>query len=579
VCLAALMLPAAALASHQADPHSNNVVPLGESPEPLIANANLNSDIAFWRNLAVEGSYDGFRVLDISNPMAPTEIADVLCGASQGDITISPDGNILVRSQDSARQLPGNDASQACTDTHTGALSNGWEGLQIFDFSNKTAPRFVKSVFLDFGSHTHTQYYDKANNRLVIYVSRGGTTGSVGGYGTPSTNPYGGQNWPTNTGCISAVTIPLGNPADAAVANRCIPAGQGGCHDVSVYEGLKRLYGACRPSMILWDISDPVNPREVHSAMIPEVFRVQGPTGGYHSAAFSWNGQYLYGGWEPGGGSQPRCQATGSPIASTTTPVQTDEMKTIFIFRASDGSLVGRFVLPRAQTAAENCTIHNYNLAPYPDKHILVMGNYQAGMGVVDMTNPENPREIAYSDMLPLDADPVAPGIQPNTAGGEWSTHWYNNLIYASDIQEGVNIWDINEPWWENAPSLPFLNPQTTTEPMRCSVSLSSSALRAGRATRVRATSRVTGPNTSATPLANLTVSFRAPGVNKTLKTNRNGVASLAVKARTRGNLRVNVSALNVRACSASKRIAAAPRRAGVAGAGSGGAALTGRVR
>ena len=82
-----------------------------------------------------------------------------------------------------------------------GSTALGFEGLQIFDVSNKAAPRFVKAVFTDFGSHTHTQYYDRANNRLVIYVSRGGTQRAGRAAMRHSRpRPYGGQNWPAKHG-------------------------------------------------------------------------------------------------------------------------------------------------------------------------------------------------------------------------------------------------------------------------------------------------------------------------------------------------------------------------------------------
>jgi hypothetical protein len=57
-------------------------------------------------------------------------------------------------------------------------------------------------------------------------------------------------------------------------------------------------------------------------------------------------------------------------------------------------------------------------------------------------------------------------------------------------------------------------------------------------------------------------------------------VATVAIRPSKAGTLRVNVAGNPISAaCSASKRILAAPktRRIGVAGAGTGGAALTGR--
>jgi hypothetical protein len=595
--LVLLTLPSVASAGHTTDPRSRNLVPMGHSPWTTKFSEDFNynndstiSDIAFWRNYAIQGSYSGFRFVDISNPNNPVTVSETTCGSAapfsgtgdtngQGDITISPDGNILVRSQDSGRILPGNDLSQACTPGTGGSTSQGFEGLQIFNVANKNAPgTFVKAVFTDFGSHTHTQYYDQANNRLVIYVSRSGTTGPTGGYGTPSTSPYGGQNWPAGVGCITAVTVPLANPAGAEVANRCIPAGTGGCHDVSVAEGQKLLYGACRPNMILWDITDPINPRQLHDHQYPGIT-------GWHSAAVSYDGRYLYAGWEPGGGTAPRCQATGSPLSNppATGNVQTDAMKTIFVFRASDGALVGRWVLPQEQSSEENCTIHNYNIAPFADRHILVGDGYQAGNFVVDFTDPANPQQIAWSDPPCYDANPGLQGCQAAAATGgdadpgEWSTHWYNDLIVASDIFEGINIWGVTEPWWAtHSVTLPFLNPQTQTEQLTCRATATGS-FRARRAGTLRVSTSVNGSQ-----VAGLNVRVTGAGVNRLLQTNAQGTASVRVRPSRRGVIRVNVDELNIAgSCSASRRVAAAPRRAGaVRGAGTGGtggAGLTGR--
>ena len=37
----------------------------------------FNSDLAFWGNTAVQGTYEGFRMIDISNPANPIEIVEL----------------------------------------------------------------------------------------------------------------------------------------------------------------------------------------------------------------------------------------------------------------------------------------------------------------------------------------------------------------------------------------------------------------------------------------------------------------------------------------------------------------------
>ena len=92
---------------------SPNLTALGFSanPVPLEAAAPddgvYNSDLAFWGDMAVQGTYDGFVLHDITFPSRPKVILNYTdCypqgnrqGGNQGDITIW--GNILVRSSNS----------------------------------------------------------------------------------------------------------------------------------------------------------------------------------------------------------------------------------------------------------------------------------------------------------------------------------------------------------------------------------------------------------------------------------------------------------------------------------------------
>ena len=109
-------------------------------------------------------------------------------------------------------------------------------------------------------------------------------------------------------------------------------------------------------------------------------------------------------------------------------------------------------MLPRNQAVTENCTIHNYNVVPTGRGHVLVAGNYQAGISVVDFSDPANPVEIAYADPAPL---------VPTQLGGDWSTYWYNGRIYESDITRGLIVWRLNDRAVAGARHLDHLNPQT----------------------------------------------------------------------------------------------------------------------
>ena len=70
-------------------------------------------------------------------------------------------------------------------------------------------------------------------------------------------------------------------------------------------------------------------------------------------------------------------------------------------------------------------------------RYVLVAGNYQAGITVVDFSDPANANEVAYADPLPL---------VPEFDGGDWSTYWYDRLIYESDITRGLTISRLDDP-------------------------------------------------------------------------------------------------------------------------------------
>jgi hypothetical protein len=460
-------------------PHSDNMKLLGASLRPGAVTGpppagpgdvpwdTRNTDLAFWDELVIQGRYDGFRVIDADNPRRPEELAFFPCVSPQGDIGVYDD--LVFRSVDSPQMTDGCTAvSQAGSPTGAACAPapspcTGFEGIQIFDISNLGNIRLVKSVPLDCGSHTHTVVPDEKNDRVLIYNSPSGVglQANPGKYGNRCPGP------PFNREDI--VEVPLEDPEDARVIgsfalgsmpapdNRPIQA----CHDISVILGsVDRAACAGNPGVSVLDVSNPASPVFLYATTAPTVTS-------FHSTSFSWDGSILATVWEPGGGTAPRCQATGAPLLDTPNPtdVQTDEMKTIFFHDAKSGAIVGRHVMPRPQSQYENCTVHNFNTAPLRKRNVLVHGSYQSGTAVVDFTDLANAYEVAWMDPLPLDppeADPAGVGGRVNFRGGDWSSYWYNGLIYESDTRRGLYIWkvkarEVRGPKVE----LEYLNPQT----------------------------------------------------------------------------------------------------------------------
>ena len=429
------------------DDHPGRYIP---SPESTSANMHLlaavdktttdptyrNSDLAFWGRYVYAGNYQGFRIIDASDPEAPVVVSDFACPGAQHDVSVW-DG-LLFLSVDAPRSGPGCDSAAM-----TGGAP-GWEGIRIFDVRDAANPVFLGGVATDCGSHTHTLVPDAANGRVLLYVSSYPASGfGVSPYGNRCgrANPDGSQGHSK----ISVVEVPLAAPATASVVSQ--PAfelrdfggtpGFRGCHDITVFMALARAAAACLSESQVWDISDLENPRTIARVHNPHVDI-------WHSAAFSWDGRLLVFGDEAGGGSGARCRA------SDPSTVGAAWIYDLAALDNTDGSSVeppiSHYKIPRIQGDAANCTMHNFNFIPVRDRYVLVSSNYAGGTSVADLTDPANPVEIAHLD--------------PHGAN-TWSSYWHNGLIFANDSGRGVDVIRLSDSARAGARRMPYQNPQT----------------------------------------------------------------------------------------------------------------------
>jgi hypothetical protein len=571
VLAAALVLPAGAAAKRSEPPDAvstytwtDNMEPEGHSARNVpLENASpvdgiFNSDIAFWGNRAFQGTYEGFRIVDIRSSSRPREIINYAqCSpgttqGNQGDVVVWDD--ILVRSWNSPA---------AATSTCDGQLvGEGFEGLHVFDISNPREPDLVGSVKL--AELPNIVTVDPPSSAAGQYQASGAAFGSAptaAGFSGPivlandavAPTSDGCQSFTVPTGAIAlvdrgncdfvvkaanaqaggagalivannqpgapftmggsnpAVTIPAvmvtlasgdrikaGLPATGTVADNPAPPGCGShtatgvpdrrndrllvynsssaggvcdffeiievpfddpgearlirrvdsmhtCHDIGVILGDARRAACAGGGGARIFSLDRRDGASLDNPVLMHHFDIPGVTIG-HSASWSWDGEVLIFGHEPGGGTQARCQATSAEVDRT------------LFFYDHEGNQLGTFVHPRPQTATENCTWHNYNVVPTKKARILVAGNYQSGISVLDFTDPANVREIAFADPAPL--------INPDNplaieGGGDWSTYWYDGKIYESDMTRGLTIWDLNDKAVSGARKLGHLNPQT----------------------------------------------------------------------------------------------------------------------
>jgi hypothetical protein len=432
-----LAFPLAAAADHATRPHTPNIHALGHSPQPgsfLVPDGQrtVNSDLAFWGNFAFNGNYNGFRVIDISEPGNPVELSHPTCNGDQGDIVVWE--NLLVRSWNTKR------ADARDCDGQT--VPAGFEGVHIFDISNKADPALVGSLELPCGSHTATAAGVSAG-RLIVYSNNSSSSGCGVDLDLAGQNALGDF--------MDVIAVPLSNPAGASLIHReqlagpADPTVRTGCHDAGVIRrGVNLAVCASADTTNVFSIGPPrggsiEDPLFLYTIQEPGV---DGHRGRWHSASLTWDGRVIVLGWEPGGGAAPECEASDPPVT-----------KSMFFYDAATGAKLGQWTLPRAQSAAENCTIHNYNIVPTRDgRYFAVSGNYQAGTWVTEFTNPASPVTVAWSDPPPL---------VPTQLGGAWSSYWYNNFVYETEITKGVNVFRVADQRLAGARQLGHLNPQT----------------------------------------------------------------------------------------------------------------------
>ncbi|MGW0805833.1 LVIVD repeat-containing protein [Nonomuraea sp. NPDC002799] len=384
---------------------SDNVRHVAHVPKtaPFDGEDDVSTDLAFQGNYAYAGNFGGFSIYDISDPTHPRIVSQVACPAQQNDVTVY--GDLLILSIDEPRDGP---------ECDSGEDQAAWEGLRLFDISDKKSPKYISAVATDCGSHTHTMV--PAGETLYVYVS------------SPGPEPESDTCRPPQE-LLQVVEIPTKSPESAKIVAKpnLLPDGVNteygaGCHDITAFPEKKLAAAACFGDGLLLDISDPVRPKLLQHLTDKENFQI------WHSATFNNDGTKVVFSDELGGGGQPTCDRN--------TP-QTKGANAVYDLVNQQLELRGYFKIPRQQEEQENCVAHNGSLIPVPGKDIMVQSWYQGGVSIWDFTDSAGPKEIGFFERGPWQGDGLA---------GSWSAYYYNGYIYSSDIQEGLDVLEIDDP-------------------------------------------------------------------------------------------------------------------------------------
>jgi hypothetical protein len=190
-----------------------NMRVLSATPPPQEFIGKVNSDLAFTGNYAIQGSFWGFQIWDISNPASPELVNGYVCPASQSDVSVYR--NLLFVSGEG----PEGRLDCGTQGVQQASSPDRLRGIRIFDISDIRNPRYVGNVQTCRGSHTHT-VLEHPGDRENVYVYVSGSAplrpeselpGCVGG--EPGENP--------NTALfrIEVIRVPLANPERAAIVS------------------------------------------------------------------------------------------------------------------------------------------------------------------------------------------------------------------------------------------------------------------------------------------------------------------------------------------------------------------------
>ena len=395
-----------------------------------------NTDMAFFDDIMVAGNYHGFNIYKLGADGVPDLMSSVVCPGGQGDVSVV--GNILVMSVEQTRGrvdcgLQGVDGKVS---------EDRFRGLRIFDISDLTRPRQVGGVQTCRGSHTHS-IVSADDTRIIVYNS--GTAGIREEEELPGCVGEIPGDTRTALFSVDVIEIPVADPSKARIVKSprvfadektgtiagLWTGGDHGegtqrtsatdhCHDITVFPAKGIAAGACSGNGILFDISDPLNPKRI-DAVTDTTFAY------WHSATFNNDGTKVIFTDEWGGGGRPRCKASDPKTWGANA-----------VYDVVDGKLVFRahYKLPGPQSDMENCVAHNGSIIPVPGRDLFAQAWYQGGLSVMDFTDSDNPKEIAYFDRGPIDDKQLV-------LGGYWSVYWYKGHLYGTEITRGIDVFKL----------------------------------------------------------------------------------------------------------------------------------------
>ena len=391
-------------------------------------NTSTGGHVAVEGNRLYVGAYGlGFRIFDISKPKAPQLIGQYLPGKRADAV---PDAAVF-----DGRHI---------------AILNGTNRLVVSTSDPTTNPNTNKTEFLDvtdpanprllweFNGPVHGEAHngDIVDSRRLWLPSGGSGTNGLRIY---DLSPVLGSPAAAPTSLLASGTVNGRNPVDLWAAspyrgNRPVGAAFTHTHDITVYvdHPVQQADGSVAlrdiallaeggayandagdtGSLFIIDITDPRNPVALNRWL-----HTRGD--GHHPIRYHHEAQFL--------DSDPSvilvtdedlhngCGDAGGITAIQAAPSLTGEPEEL-----------SEWFIP-GDTPAPVCSVHVLSSSG----SLVFLGSYNAGLQVVDYTDPRNPVQAAYY-------------IAPATTA--WGALVHGDYIYVGDATRGLDVYELDDP-------------------------------------------------------------------------------------------------------------------------------------
>jgi hypothetical protein len=373
---------------------------------------------------------NGVAVIDVSDPAKPSKVAVLQNpeGTSAEDIVVFTAAYGPLKGRDIAAS-----GIQWCGGgRHDPAAVHG---LMLWDVTNPASP--TKLGFYDSGCCTRGVHEFEVENRADLSRTYAYTTVPAGSY--EDLENANGLRDAAGKGDFRMIDITdPRNPSEVSTwkvqqaggpfaAQGCDPDGNYG-HGAEPSEDGKLVFLSYWDSgYVRLDVTDPAHPRYTGRAAFPA-----NADGDAHSAQYDEKRELLF------SADEDFCKASGAGIEKGFGYMRVWDFK-----NPANVAQIGSFRTPRSlgtdDQGAGDFVIHNNFLLG----KTLYQSWYSDGVQVVDVSDPKNPRRVAYF-VPPATENPVKPsqrGVLTNTTQ-VWGVvvDPSTGLIYASDMNSGLWI-------------------------------------------------------------------------------------------------------------------------------------------